>query len=192
MSISTRRGDGGETSLAGGLRVSKAHLRVEAYGTVDELNSALGLARALCSHDDLRQRIRAIQEQLFRIGSALATPPASRKPQVDIGPELVDELTRQVHEIEQQEGILSDWSIPGEHTAAAALDLARTICRRAERQIVRLREAGEPVQETILAYMNRLSDLLWLYGRKLESEAGVDSSLRHRTQRPGPRWSRAW
>lgn len=192
MSIATKRGDCGQTSLAGGIRVSKSHQRVETYGTIDELNSALGLARALCSDESLRGWIRAIQQELFWVGSALATPMESRKPQIPITPTMVDRLTQQVHEIEQQAGILSDWSIPGEHPASAAFDLARTICRRAEREIVRLRESGEPVEEAIVAYVNRLSDLLWLVARKVEAEAGVNSSLRQLNGASGPRWSRAW
>jgi cob(I)alamin adenosyltransferase len=192
MSIATKRGDGGETSLAGGIRVSKGHPRVESYGTIDELNSALGLARALSADEVLRGELRAIQQDLFLLGSALATPPDSRKPQPEIGLENVEELTRRVQEIEAQEGILADWSIPGEHPAAAALDLARTICRRAERQIVRLRDSGEPVADAVVAYVNRLSDLLWLMARKVEAEAGADSSLRKLNGKSGPRWSRAW
>jgi cob(I)alamin adenosyltransferase len=101
-------------------------------------------------------------------------------------------LTAQVHEIESIEGILSDWSLPGEETAAAAYDVARTVCRRAERCLVHLRDAGEPVEPNALAYLNRLSDLLWLYARKLETAAGVSSSLRALNDKPGPRWSRAW
>jgi cob(I)alamin adenosyltransferase len=175
MSIATKRGDGGETGLAGGIRVSKASLRVETYGTIDELNSSLGLAR-----------------ELFQVGSALATPPESKKPQVPVTVEMVEALTAQVHEIEAIEGILTDWSLPGEDAAAAAYDVARTICRRAERGVVRLREAGETVEANALAYLNRLSDLLWLYARKLEAGAGVNSSLRAVNEKAGPRWSRAW
>src|SRR4051794_35913471 len=107
MSIATKRGDGGETGLAGGIRVSKSSLRVESYGTVDELNSVLGLARSMCDDADLRERTKLIQRELFRIGSGLATPPNSRKPQVAIGPELAEELTKQVHELEATEGLLS-------------------------------------------------------------------------------------
>lgn len=192
MSIATKRGDGGETSLAGGIRVSKASLRVEAYGTVDELNSALGLARSVCEDEDIRERTKLIQRELFRIGSGLATPLESRKPQIPVEDEAVESLTRQVHEIEATEGLLADWSLPGEHTAAAAYDLARTICRRAERHAVRLMESGEPVAPNFLAYLNRLSDLLWLFGRKLELNAGVSGGLRAMNAKDGPRWSRAW
>lgn len=192
MSIATKRGDAGETSLAGGIRVMKSSQRVESYGCIDELNAALGLARALSPDENLRRQVRAIQQELFRVGSALATPPNSRKPQVVISEEMVEGLTRQVQEIESQDGILCDWSIPGETPAAAAFDLARTICRRAEREIVRLCESGEPVQKTILAYINRLSDLLWLMARKVEADSGANSSLRQLSGVAGARWSRAW
>ncbi len=191
-SIATKRGDGGETGLAGGIRVSKASIRVETYGTIDELNATLGLARSLCDDDDLRARTKIIQRELFQIGSALATPPESRKPQVPVTTEMVEGLTAQVHEIEAMEGLLSDWSISGEHTSAAAYDVARTICRRAERNIVRFSESGDAVEPNILAYVNRLSDLLWLFARKLELQAGVSGSLREVNGKQGPRWSRAW
>jgi len=192
MSISTKRGDGGQTGLVGGSRVSKSNIRVEAYGTVDELNASLGFARSVCEDDDLKGRTLVIQRELFAVGSALATAPESRKPQVPITTEMVDVLTGQVHEIEAIEGMLSDWSVSGEHVAAAAYDVARTICRRAERNVVRLVEAGEAVEPNILAYLNRLSDLLWLFGRKLEIDAGLNASLRAANQKPGPKWSRAW
>jgi cob(I)alamin adenosyltransferase len=191
MSIATKRGDGGETGLAGGIRVSKSSLRVETYGTVDELNSALGLARSMCDDADLRERTKRIQRELFRIGSALATPPQSSKPQVPVLLESVGELTGQVHELEATEGLLSDWSLPGETVAGAAYDLARTVCRRAERCVVRLIESGDAVEPNILAYLNRLSDLLWLFARKVELGAG-GTSLREINGKSGPRWSRAW
>ncbi len=192
MSISTKRGDTGQTGLAGGIRVSKSCARVEAYGTVDELNASLGLARSICEDANLKTATAAIQRELFRVGSALATPAESPKPQVPVTREMVDALTDQVHQIESIEGVLSDWSVSGEHTAAAAYDVARTICRRAERNVVRLVEAGETVEPNVLAYLNRLSDLIWLFGRKLEFDAGVNGSLRAANNKPGPRWSRAW
>ncbi len=191
-SISTMRGDEGETSLAGGVRVSKAELRVEAYGTIDELNSTLGFARSICDDDELAGLAKSIQQDLFRIGSSLATPPESPKPQVVIDPALTDRLTDEVHRLEAVEGMLADWSIAGEHRAASVFDVSRTVCRRAERAIVRLRESGVDVQASILTYVNRLSDLLWLFGRKLEHDAGVSGSLRDLTGKKGNRFSRAW
>jgi cob(I)alamin adenosyltransferase len=191
-SISTTRGDAGETSLAGGVRVSKASVRVEAYGTIDELNSSMGFARSICEDADIAALTKSIQQELFAVGSSLATPPDSPKPQITIDLKLVDRLTAEVHRIEAIDGILADWSIPGEHRAAAAYDVARTICRRAERGLVRLQESGDIVQPSILAYVNRLSDLLWLIGRKLEHDAGVSGSLRDATGKAGNRFSRAW
>ncbi len=158
-SISTTRGDAGETSLAGGVRVSKSSVRVEAYGNIDELNSTIGFARSICDDREIVEFARSIQQDLFKVGSAMATPPQSPKPQVPIDDAMVDRLTTEVHRIEAIEGVLADWSISGEHRAAAAFDMARTVCRRAERGIVRLMESGETVQPGILAYVNRLSDL---------------------------------
>jgi cob(I)alamin adenosyltransferase len=193
-SIATKKGDGGQTSLTGGHRVSKSSLRVDTYGTVDELNSAMGFARSICEDANLRDRTKAIQQELFRVGSALATLPEKRKGEPPLHPGMIDALTNQVHELEAIEGLLSDWSIPGEHPAAAAYDVARTVCRRAERSVVRLIDTGEEVEENVLPYLNRLSDLLWLFGRKLEVDAGVigSGSLRDANRKAGPRWSRAW
>jgi len=191
-SIATTRGDAGQTGLAGGIRVSKASLRVDTYGNVDELISTLGFARSMCDDREISEFAHGVQRELFKVGSALATPPESPKPQVPIDTAMVERLTAEVHRIEAIEGMLSDWSVSGAHTAAAAFDVARTVCRRAERGVVRLAEAGDLVQPAILAYLNRLSDLLWLFGRKLEKDAGVSGSLRADTGKAGNRWSRAW
>jgi cob(I)alamin adenosyltransferase len=191
-SISTTRGDRGETSLAGGVRISKASLRVEAYGTVDELNTALGFARSICDDEEVRDLSKRIQSELFRIGSALATPPQSAKPQVPVTQEMVDALTAAVHQFEAMDGVLADWSVSGELTVAAAYDIARTVCRRAERCVVRLAESGEVTPPWCLPYLNRLSDLLWIMARKLERDAGVSGSLRDVTGKAGNRFSRAW
>jgi cob(I)alamin adenosyltransferase len=191
-SISTMRGDGGETSLAGGVRVSKASARVETYGTIDELNSSLGFARSICEDKEIDAFTKSVQQDLFKIGSSLATPNESPKPQIVIDPALVDRLTSEVHRLEAIEGMLADWSIPGEHRTAAAYDMSRTICRRAERALVRLQESGAAIQPAMLAYVNRLSDLLWLFGRKLEHDAGISGSLRDATGVTGNRFSRAW
>jgi cob(I)alamin adenosyltransferase len=188
MSISTKTGDTGHTALAGGTRISKASLRVETYGNVDELNAHLGLARALCEDQNIRERTKLIQTELFLVGCTLSTSPDSKNPQ-QITSAMVDALTAQVHELESIEGMLSDWSIPGEHAAAAAYDVARTVCRRAERSVVALIEAGESVDANTLVYLNRLSDVLWLFGRKLEKDAGKDASLRKVS---GFKWTRPW
>lgn len=191
MSIATKRGDTGQTGLAGGVRVSKGEVCVEAYGTIDELNSVMGFARSICEDAEVRDLTKAIQRELFAVGSAVATAPQGAKKPPAVTAEMVEDLTEHVHRIENTEGILADWSIPGEHAAAAAFDMARTICRRAERCVVRLAETGEEVDPQIIAYINRLSDLLWLFGRLLELRAGVDAHLRDEAHK-GPRWSRAW
>jgi cob(I)alamin adenosyltransferase len=191
MSIATTRGDGGQTGLAGGIRVSKADLRVEAYGTVDELNTVLGFARSICSNKEIHDWTEGIQRTLFRVGSALATPPESKKTPPSITVEDVAGLTKLVHQIEATDGIISDWSLPGAHTESAAYEIARTVCRRAERNAVRLASSGVEVKPEILAYLNRLSDLIWLFGRLIEVNAGVDGALRG-SETGGPKWSRAW
>jgi cob(I)alamin adenosyltransferase len=191
-SISTTRGDTGQTALAGGVRVSKASLRVEACGAIDELIAALGLARALCDDSAAAELARTIQLDLFQLGSSVATPPRSSIAPAVIEQAMVSRLTSEVHRFEAIEGLLSDWSLPGALAASAAFDVARTVCRRAERCIVRLSETGESIAPAILPYLNRLSDLLWLIGRKLEYDAGVNGSLRNETGREGNRWSRAW
>jgi cob(I)alamin adenosyltransferase len=191
MSIATARGDGGQTGLAGGIRVSKADLRVETYGNVDELNTFLGFARSICKNAEIAAWTETIQRTLFRLGSALATPPESQKAPPVISAEDVDMLTGIVHKIEWMEGVLGDWSLPGAHTESAAYEMARTVCRRAERGVVRFIEEGNEVKPDILAYLNRLSDLIWLFGRLIERDAGVDASLRDESK-SGPRWSRAW
>ncbi len=190
-STSTRRGDAGETSLPGGARVSKGELRVETSGSIDELNSAIGLARALCDDPIVRARIKTIQRDLFPLGSSFSTPPAGRRAVPQISGEMVARLDAYVDELEAEPGLVRDWTLPGELRHAAAFDVARTICRRAERNAVRLMSSGEPVQKNALAYLNRLSDVLWLVARVLETRAGVDSRLRDEAH-PGPPWSRAW
>jgi cob(I)alamin adenosyltransferase len=190
MSIATKRGDTGETGLVGGSRVSKADLRVESCGTVDELNAVLGLARSLCPEEPVRAATERIQRTLFSVGASLATPAESRKGKPVLSSADVDELTEQVHRIESIEGMLADWSLPGAQVPSAAYEVARTVCRRAERCVVRLAESGEEVQPEVLAYLNRLSDLIWLFGRLLERNAGDDARLREDGQ--GGRWTRAW
>lgn len=192
MSIATKHGDKGKTGLIGGERVSKADLRVEAYGTIDELGAAMGLARAICEDAEVRELTKAIQRELFVVSGAIASPAGvESSPTTYVTPEMVEALTAHVNRIEATEGLLSDWSLPGEHAAAACYDLARTICRRAERCVVRLAETGAELSPHVVPYLNRLSDLLWLMGRLLELRAGINASLRDDSHE-GPRWSRAW
>lgn len=191
MSIATMRGDSGQTGLSGGVRVSKSSPRVEAFGTLDELISTMGFARSICPNVELCAATKRIQKELFKVASAISTPPESPKgvPVIDDG--MVDELTSHVHRIEAIPGMLNDWSLPGEDPASAAFDVARTVCRRSERLVVGLIENGLELQANVLRYLNRLSDLLWLFGRQIEKETGKDARLRDESK-AGPKWSRAW
>ena len=191
MSIATKTGDKGRTALIGGERVSKADLRVEAYGTIDELGAALGFARSISGDEQVNELTKNIQRELFMVAGSAANPHFDQSPKPYVTPDMIERLTAEVNRIEEMEGILSDWSLPGDVSAAAAFDVARTVCRRAERCVVRLSEAGEAVDSQVITYLNRLSDLLWLVGRLLEFRAGVDSRLRDE-EHLGNKWSRAW
>ena len=192
MSIATKHGDTGDTGLIGGARVSKADVRVEAYGTGDELGASMGFARSICEDAEVRELTKSIQRELFTVAGAIASPAGgAESPTTYVTPEMVEALTAHVTRIEATEGILSDWSLPGDHAAAAAYDVARTVCRRAERAVVRLSETGVELNPHVVPYLNRLSDLLWLMGRLLELRAGLDTRLRD-DEHTGPRWSRAW
>lgn len=190
-SVSTRRGDGGITRLGGGQQISKADARVEAYGAIDELNTVIGLARTQCDDPEIYAESRAIQRELFAVGSAVSTKPDSKKPIPEISKEMVHRLDALVERFEAEPGILRDWSIPGEFRGSAAFDVARAICRRAERANVRYVTNGGVVQPTVLEYLNRLSDVLWLCARVIEARNGIDARLRA-DGHPGPPWSRAW
>jgi cob(I)alamin adenosyltransferase len=188
MSIATKTGDGGYTGLVGGRRVSKGDARVEAYGTIDELIAHIGLARALCGHEEAAKRGQEVQRDLFAVAEALASP---QQPLKEIDSARVDHITDHIHRIEQLEGILIDWAMVGDHAGVAAFDVARTVCRRAERTAVRLRDAGEPVPASVITYLNRLADFLWLLGRLVERDAGISASLR-RPDDDSRSWSKAW
>jgi len=191
MSIATTTGDRGKTALIGGERVSKADERVEAYGTIDELGAAMGFARSISGDEETNELTKSIQRELFMVAGSVANPQFENALTPYVTPEMIERLTAEIHRIENTEGILSDWSLPGDVAAAAAFDIARTVCRRAERCVVRLQESGEAVDEQVVTYLNRLSDLLWLCGRFLEMKAGVNSRLRSEEQ-GGNKWSRAW
>lgn len=191
MSIATKTGDQGQTGLIGGTRVSKADLRVEAYGTIDELSAALGWARAVCEDDEIKALVKAIQTELFQVNATVATVPDDKRTPPEVTMEMIEALTAQVDGIEKMDGIFADWAIPGDFAPSAAIDVARTVCRRAERCLVRLiEENDDPRFPNVMTYLNRLSDLLWLYGRLMEIRAGINSKLRGETT--GRSWSKAW
>ena len=174
MKIYTRRGDGGETDLIGGPRVAKDHLRVEAYGAVDELNASLGVCAAVTRQADLRGIAQRAQELLFRLGSYLATAPAQRPPDdavSELRAEDVDALEQKIDLLEQELAPLQHFILPGGCQAAALFHVARTACRRAERRAVRLHR-DEPLGEASLRYLNRLSDLLFVMARVENRRAG--------------------
>ncbi len=179
MSIVTKTGDAGATKLFGGDRVSKADLQVEAYGTIDELNSFLGLARAACDDGEINAVLESLQRESFVVGAELATPSDKLcKLKERLNFQHTARLEALIAPIEAIPGLLDDWALPGATQTGAALDVARVVCRRAERCVVRLHENGGVPNAEVLKYLNRLSDLLWLLGRKHEIERGTSGALR--------------
>jgi cob(I)alamin adenosyltransferase len=173
MSIVTKTGDAGTTGLMYNRRVSKCDPRVEAYGTVDELNAALGVARACVRHETMSLHLETIQADLVGLMGELATHPDDLERYIKDGYQRLDPvaLTRieqWASAAETQQTMPRGWATPGKSAEAAAMDLARTVCRRAERRVCALLEAGQADCGPILIYLNRLSDLLWLHARQLE------------------------
>lgn len=174
MSIYTKTGDDGRTGLLAGGRVGKDDPRIEAYGTVDELNALLGVARASGVDHVADSLLARVQDELFVVGSALADPnPGGRFHNV-VGPEYADRLERDIDTLEADLAPLTQFILPGGSTGAAQLHLARTVCRRAERRVVALqREHGQAVPEPLIVYLNRLSDFLFVLARAVNHRAGV-------------------
>jgi len=176
MSIATKTGDKGTTALMFGKRVPKTHIRVEAYGTVDELNSVLGLARASGLEPFIADAIFSIQKELVVLMGELAVAHEDRERYEKSGYQfvqapMVDRLTDFVDDLEKNHKIsFKHWATPGATPGSAALDLARTVCRRAERRVVEIADCGESVNPEIIRYLNRLSDLCWLYARFIETQ----------------------
>lgn len=173
MKIYTKRGDGGETDLFGGERVAKASSRVEAYGTVDELNSFVGAAAAASSQTDLIELLQRIQGTLFAVGAWLATPGSML---CSIGEPEVAELETAIDRLESELEPLRHFVLPGGAPPAAAFQVARSVCRRAERCVVRL-DADQPTGGGVLRYLNRLSDLLFVMARIENRRAGVNEEV---------------
>ncbi len=175
MKIYTKTGDTGETGLFGGGRVRKDHPRTQAYGEVDELNSAVGLARATAPADLFDQLLEAVQRDLFSIGGWLATPEpekvAKSMAKAVLPPERAESFERVMDDAERELPPLRAFVLPGGIPKASALHLARTVCRRAERSVVHLAH-DEAVAPEILVYLNRLSDLLFTLARLANHRAG--------------------
>jgi cob(I)alamin adenosyltransferase len=170
MKIYTRTGDAGETSLFGGARVRKDDTRIEAYGTIDELNSVLGLARASWPASSLNEQFHAIQSDLFDIGAHLASPGTSRFAGPE--PERVAALEHAIDRMETDLAPLKTFILPGGSVVAAQVHIARTVCRRAERLVVGLRDDSEATTASLI-YLNRLSDFLFVAARFANHEQGV-------------------
>ena len=176
MSIATKTGDDGTTALMYGRRVPKTDARILANGAIDEVNAALGVARAFSEDDAITTAVLAIQKELVTLMGELAVLPEDRERYAKQGyafatAAMVDALTAAIDELEREHKIsFKHWATPGATRPSAMLDAARVICRRAERAVVAL---GPEVKPEIVRYLNRLSDLCWLWARWVETKAGV-------------------
>jgi cob(I)alamin adenosyltransferase len=177
MSIVTKTGDKGETSLMYGYRVSKGDARVDAYGYIDELTAALGLARSIATDKFIFDEILAAQKDLIVVMGELATAPGDRKRYAKDGfqittPAMVNRITVVIEALEKDKTLYpKDWVIPGGTRVSAALDFARTTCRRAERRIAAFSASDAEFNIEILRYLNRLSDLCWVLARYVEKDS---------------------
>lgn len=174
MKIYTRTGDNGETSLFDGRRVSKSDMRVDAYGEIDELNAALGVAMAGGLPPDVAEMLRAVARDLFAVGGRLADPDqkvAARVQKIAVGEAEVNRLEQWIDRLEGELPPLRRFILPGGSQAGAALHLARTVCRRAERRITSL--GPDDVDRDLRAYVNRLSDFLFVAARAVNHRAGM-------------------
>jgi cob(I)alamin adenosyltransferase len=179
MKIYTKTGDAGTTSLFGGKRVSKADLRIDTYGTVDELNSWMGVLRDQEINASRKDILLAIQDRLFTIGSMLATEPGNIKVKI---PTLAEaDITYLEKEIDAMDAVLSpmkSFVLPGGHVSVSFAHVTRTVCRRAERLVIALHQV-EPVDTLIIKYLNRLSDYVFVLSRKMTSELNSEESPWH-------------
>lgn len=178
MKIYTRTGDAGSTGLFGGPRVAKDDVRIEAYGTVDELNAALGCVRSVGAatgvDSTLDSQLEEIQRELFSIGAELATPEPDKHDLRIIGTKHVARMESWIDEHEQGLEPLKAFILPGGSHSASILHLARSICRRAERRVVTLADQeGAEVSDAVIVYLNRLSDYLFVLSREVNSQAGI-------------------
>jgi cob(I)alamin adenosyltransferase len=167
MKIYTRKGDTGTTQLIGGTRVPKYHLRIEAYGTVDELNSWIGLVRDSVKKEQTNSLLKEIQDRLFTVGSLLASDPESSRMKVPgLNEQDVELLEKEIDEMDLVLPELKTFILPGGSAANAMCHIARCVCRRAERLVVQLNES-EKVEPLVIKYLNRLSDYLFMLSRKI-------------------------
>ena len=173
MKIYTKTGDDGTTSLLGGTRIPKNHIRIEAYGTLDELNSYIGLLRDLDVNMSRTEFLKTIQETIFTIGSHLASEPGTTKfPLPEIPAGAVSELEKEIDLMEKDLPEMKNFVLPGGSQPISFTHIARCICRRAERQVISL-SLNEEVDEKIKIFLNRLSDYLFILSRKITKETGT-------------------
>jgi len=173
MKIYTRTGDAGATGLFGGSRVSKSDVRIEAYGTVDELNSHLGLLRDQPVNTQREKLLVSIQEHLFTIGSRLATEDPDQRDKIPtLEEKAVSQLEMEIDDMEKDLEPMRNFILPGGHVSVSVGHIARCVCRRAERRVVALAEVAE-VEETVIQYLNRLSDYLFVLCRKMSAELEI-------------------
>ncbi|WP_025764694.1 cob(I)yrinic acid a,c-diamide adenosyltransferase [Dyadobacter tibetensis] len=173
MKIYTKTGDKGTTSLIGGTRLSKAHIRIESYGTVDELNAYIGLLRDQPVNEGRKDLLKEIQDRLFTIGSHLASEPEQNKRILpDLTESDIELLESEMDAIDAVVPTLRAFILPGGHTAVSYGHLARTVCRRAERAVIHLKQQEE-VEDIVIRYLNRLSDFLFMLCRSMSQELGV-------------------
>jgi cob(I)alamin adenosyltransferase len=174
MKVYTKTGDAGTTALLGGTRVAKNHLRLEAYGSLDELNSWIGLLRDLDKNEERRNFLYTIQDRLFTIGSHLATAPGKNIRHLpQYSEEDTANLEEAIDQLEKKLPALKNFILPGGHPTVSQAHIARCVCRRAERLVVHLHE-HEPLDSVILSYLNRLSDYLFVYARAIGQELGAE------------------
>lgn len=173
MKIYTKTGDEGQTSLFGGKRVPKDDLRIQSYGTLDELNAVLGMViTQLGPQSQMRTHLGRIQAELFQLGAELATPPGKTVKMALLDDTCVELLEKEIDSMEADLPPLKTFILPGGALSAAFLHLARTVCRRAERDLVGLNRV-EPVRSVVIRYLNRLSDYLFVSGRHANWEVRI-------------------
>jgi cob(I)alamin adenosyltransferase len=174
MKIYTKTGDKGQTSLIGGTRVPKHHIRIEAYGTVDELNSWVGLLRDTIEDNHVKEILVEVQDRLFTIGSHLASDPEKTKMKLpELKKEDVELFEKEIDEMDKVVPPMKSFVLPGGHSTVSHIHIARCICRRAERCTIHLAE-NNPVEEIIIQYLNRLSDYLFMLSRKISHDLGAE------------------
>ncbi|MGC8720159.1 MAG: cob(I)yrinic acid a,c-diamide adenosyltransferase [Thermodesulforhabdaceae bacterium] len=170
--VFSKKGDGGTTSLLSGERISKASLRPEAYGTLDEASSLMGVVKALTKHDFVKQIIDSIQGDLVILGAELAS--TQQDPPYKISQDAIERLEGWIHQLQLEVPLPREFVHPGASLVGAVTDVARTVVRRAERRIAALKDEGEPVRKEALSYVNRLADFLFTLARYLDATEKAD------------------